>query len=82
MLQITDNSKISPHVSRNNLDNNTIGGANSPSDIGGSIENLSTIAKFAKSKKRDFANSTKDFAKRNFETDFFTPQAKKTFIYL
>ncbi len=42
---------------------------------GGSIKNLSTIVKSAKSKKPNFANT-------NSETDFLTPGAKEAFIHL
>ncbi len=52
--------------------------------IDGSIENLSTIAKLAKSKKPKLTKTKKsDFVKTNsFETDFLTPEAKKAFIHL
>ncbi len=53
------------------------------SGMGGSLENLSTTVKSAKSKKPKLTKSKKsNLAKANFGTDFLTLKAKEAFIHL
>ncbi len=77
MLQTTDNEGLSTQAIENKKNQDTpsaIGGADG-GNVGGSIKNLSTAGKSAKSKKPNFA-------KANSKTDFLTPGAKEAFIYL
>lgn len=98
MLQITkttDDKIFSIPVNENEKNQNASSGVSSVSSggIGGSIENLSIVAKLAKSKKSKLAKSKKSDltnskkstlpnAKTNSGTDFLIPEAKKVFIHL
>ena len=74
MLQITYNKALSIQATENKRNQtvsaNVRGGGD---EIGRNIENLSPVAKLAKSKKPKMTN---------FKTDFFTFKAKKAFTHL
>ncbi len=77
MLRTTDDEVLSTQAIENEKNQdapNAIGRADG-GGCGGSIKNLSTTAKSAKSKKPNFA-------KANSGTDFLTSGAKKAFIHL
>ncbi len=81
MFRTTDDEALSIQATRNekNQDAPTSASASGAidggADGGGSIKNLSTTAKMAKSKKPNFA-------KANSGTDFLTFRAKEAFIHL
>ncbi len=77
ILRTTDNKALSTQAIENEKNQNapSAAGRTDGGNVGGSIKNLSTAAKSAKSKKPNFANA-------NSGTDFLIPEAKETFIYL
>ncbi len=77
MLRTNDNEALSTQAIENekNQDAPSAAVGADGSNIGGSIKNLSTAAKSAKSKKPNLA-------KANSGTDFLTPGAKEAFIHL
>ena len=92
MLQITDNKTCNTQITENKKNRDvSAGSAGAGSNrVGRSIENLSIVAKLAKSKKPKLTKPKKsnlvkaqNFAKaKSFETDFLISKAKKIFIYL
>ncbi len=81
ILRITDDEALSIQAIGNEKNQDALasagagGGAGGGAGVGGSIKNLSTAIKSAKSKKPNFA-------KTNSGTDFLTPGAKEAFIHL
>ena len=90
MLQITDNKALSTQTIENNRNqdasasNSGVGSSDTSGRVGGSIENLSIVTKWAKSKKRKLIKIKKsDFAKANSsKADFLILKAKKVFTHL
>ena len=82
ILQTTDDETFSIQAieNRKNQDEPSSIAGTSSSSVGRNIKNLSTIAKWTKSKRSDLPKA--QFAKINFGTDFLTLKAKKTFIHL
>ena len=79
MLQMTSIEALRTQATKNKKNQNTSAGTDSTSNdgacsgVGRSIENLSTTAKLAKSKKPNMTN---------FGLEFLTPKAKKIFTDL
>lgn len=87
MTKLADKKALNIQASENNINQDipgSINGIDNNGNTGKDIKNLSTVTKSAKSKKSDLVKAKKlNFAKINsFKTDFFTPKAKKAFIYL
>ncbi len=88
MLRTTDVEALNTQATKNKKNQDAPASAGG-GEVGGNFENLSTVAKLAKSKKLKLTKSKKSelskdsFAKVNsFGTDFLTPKAKKVFIHL
>ena len=88
ILQITNNEALGTQVTQNKRNEAvaaSIGDSGTDGGIDGSIENLSTVANLAKSKKAKstkFKKSDLLNVKANFETDFLIPEAKEAYIHL
>lgn len=88
ILWIAEHKSLATQTSKNKKSQNVSSDVNSVDGSGTSedIENLSIVAKSAKSKMSKFTKSKKpdsNFAKINSsKTDFLASKAKKTFIHL